>query len=68
MLLIVCLECLACDGENVAHRANYLHLLARGKAKKLSLVACMRKLLTILNTLLTNDVLWSNEKIAPGPA
>ena len=68
MLLIVCLECLASGGENVVHRANYLPLLARGKAKKLSLVACMRKLLTILNTLLTNDVLWSNEKVAPGPA
>jgi transposase len=49
-------------------RAHYLHLLARGKAKKLALVACMRKLLTILNTLLKNDVLWSNERSAPGSA
>ncbi len=49
-------------------RAHYLHLVARGKAKKLALVACMRKLLTILNTLLKNDVLWSNEKSARGQA
>jgi transposase len=47
-------------------RAHYLHLLAKGKAKKVALVACMRKLLTILNTLIKNDVLWSNEKSAPG--
>lgn len=53
-----------CRNERI--RAHYQHLLARGKAKKLALVACMRKLLTILNTLIKNDVLWSNEKIVPG--
>lgn len=52
--------------RNEKIRAHYQQLLARGKAKKLALVACMRKLLTILNTLLKNDVLWSNEKIVPG--
>jgi len=59
---------LAATRFNAKIRAHYLHLLAKGKAKKLALVACMRKLLTILNTLIKNDVLWSNEKSAPGPA
>jgi len=38
----------------------YRHLLASGKAKKVAIVACMRKFLTILNTLIKKDVLWSN--------
>jgi len=32
-------------------RAFYQRLLARGKAPKVAMVACMRKLLTILNAL-----------------
>ena len=32
-------------------KGYYQHLLAKGKQKKVALVACMRKLLTILNTL-----------------
>lgn len=43
-------------------KSMYQHLLARGKAKKVAIVACMRKFLTILNTLIKNNVLWSNEK------
>lgn len=36
----------------------YQGLLARGKEKKVALVAAMRKLLTILNTLIKKDELW----------
>ena len=39
-------------------KAFYVRLLANGKPKKLALVAAMRKLLTILNTLIRNDELW----------
>jgi transposase len=39
-------------------RAIYLRLLAANKPKKLALVAAMRKLLTILNTLVKRDELW----------
>ena len=38
----------------------YKHLLAKGKAKKVALVACMRKLLTILNTLVKKNELWKD--------
>ena len=47
---------------NARIKAYYQHLLSNGKAKKVALVACMRKLLTILNVLVKNDVLWSDEK------
>ena len=46
-------------------KAYYQHLLTKGKAKKVAIVACMRKLLTILNTLIKNNVLWTNEKSVP---
>ena len=36
----------------------YQRLLAAGKAKKVALVACMRKLLTILNAMVKNNSTW----------
>jgi transposase len=39
-------------------RAFYIRLLAKGKPKKLALVVAMRKLLTILNTLIKTDEHW----------
>jgi transposase len=47
---------------NAYIRAYYQQLLARGKAKKTALVACMRKLIVILNTMLKNHQPW-NPKI-----
>jgi transposase len=37
----------------------YEHLLAAGKAKKLAIVACMRKLLTMLNAMLRDMQAWN---------
>ncbi len=45
--------------HNPLLRALYRRLLERGKAKKVALVACMRKLLTILNAMLKNHTCWS---------
>ena len=36
----------------------YQRLLAAGKAKKVALVACMRKLLTILNAMVKDSSPW----------
>ncbi|WWX24705.1 transposase [Candidatus Dehalogenimonas loeffleri] len=36
----------------------YYHLLSHGKAKKLALVACMRRLLTILNAIIKHRTEW----------
>lgn len=50
--------------HNPPIKAFYRRLLASGKPKKLALVAAMRKLLTILNTLIKRDQLW----VDPEPA
>ena len=47
---------------------HYKQLLSRGKLKKVAIVACMRKFLTILNTLVKTDQLWCDNKNAPGVA
>ena len=44
-------------------KATYERLVAAGKPKKVALVACMRKQLTILNIMMKNGTHWS-EKIA----
>lgn len=44
---------------NPVLRAFYQQLLGRGKPKKVALVACMRKLLTILNSILRHEQPWS---------
>ena len=41
----------------------YQRLLAKGKPKKLALVAAMRKLLTIINSLIKRDELWSDPQV-----
>jgi transposase len=46
---------------NPVIRALYQRLLRAGKAKKLALVACMRKLLTILNAMAKNNERWRAE-------
>lgn len=45
--------------RNPLLRDLYLRLLANGKAKKVALVACMRKLLTILNAMAASSTAWN---------
>jgi len=47
--------------RNATIRIFYLRLVAAGKPKKLALVACMRKLLTILNVMVRTEQRWSAE-------
>ncbi len=49
---------------NPVIRAFYQRLCAAGKAKKVALTACMRKLLTILNAMLKHRTPWRTE-LAP---
>lgn len=44
---------------NPAIRAFYQRLVAKGKLKKVALVACMRKLLTILNAMMKHRTPWT---------
>jgi transposase len=49
---------LAATRFNPRIKSQYQRLLAAGKRKKVALVACMRKLLTILNAVLRNAAPW----------
>lgn len=55
---------LAATKHNSVIRAFYRRLLAAGKPKKLALIACMRKLLTILNTMVRTQQRWSADHIS----
>jgi transposase len=44
--------------KNPVIRAFYQRLSQAGKAKKLALTACMRKLLTILNAMVKSGTPW----------
>ena len=52
---------LVASRHNPAIRRFYAHLIEQGKAPKLALTACMRKLLVILNTMVKNKTLWNPE-------
>lgn len=45
--------------HNPVIRAFYERLVAAGKPKKVAIVACMRKLLTILNAMLRDQTAWN---------
>jgi transposase len=49
---------------NAAIKTFYQRLLAKGKPKKVALTAAMRKLLTIVNTLIRSDQLWRESATA----
>jgi transposase len=44
-------------------RAYYQQLLARGKQKKVAMIACMRKLLTCLNAMLKTNQPWRHDQV-----
>ena len=57
---ILYMATLAATRHNAVLRAHYARLVAAGKPAKVALVACMRKLLTILNALLRDGVRWTD--------
>ncbi|MBV8592968.1 MAG: IS110 family transposase [Caulobacteraceae bacterium] len=58
----------AATQHNPVLRDYYAHLLATGKVEKVALVACMRKLLGILNTMMARHETWSPRQSAPAVA
>lgn len=50
---------------NPVIRSFYQRLLHAGKSKKLALTACMRKLITILNSMVKNHTLWGENLPTP---
>lgn len=55
---VLYMAALVAKNHNPVIRPFYERLLARGKPKKLALVAAMRKLLTILNDMVRNQQVW----------
>lgn len=49
----------AATQHNPVLKAYYQRLVARGKPAKVAIVACMRKLIVILNTMLARDQTWN---------
>jgi transposase len=56
---VLYMAALVATKRNTVIREFYERLLTAGKPKKLALVACMRKLLTILNTMARTEQHWS---------
>jgi transposase len=61
---------MACLGaatrHNPALKAFYRHLIAKGKKAKVALVACMRKLIVILNIMIARGEKWDASRYAAG--
>ena len=55
---VVYMAALVATRRHLILREFYRRLVAAGKPKKLALVACMRKLLTILNTMARTNTAW----------
>ncbi len=58
MRAVLYMSALVATRHNPVIREFYERLLAAGKAKKVALTACMRKLLTILNAMAKNQQRW----------
>ena len=54
----------AATQNNPVLRAFYNRLVAKGKAPKVALTACMRKLIVILNTLIARRQKWDASRYA----
>ena len=54
----------AATQNNPVLKAYYQHLLAKGKEPKVALVACMRKLIVILNTMIARRQKWDSSRDA----
>lgn len=61
---VLYMAALVASKRNAVIRAFYLRLVAAGKPKKLALVACMRKLLTILNVMVRTAQPWAIQSAA----
>ena len=55
---VLYMAALVATKHNPVMKAFYESLLARGKVKKVALVACMRKLLTIMNGIVRYNEPW----------
>ena len=50
-----------CDPPQPNHQAFDAHLKSKGKESKVAIVACNRKLVTILNLLVKSNPMWQTK-------
>ncbi len=62
---VLYMSALVATRHNAVIASFYQRLLARGKEKKLALVAAMRKLLTILNDMVRRGTAWRSTESSP---
>ena len=49
--------------SNPVFKVTYQRLLAAGKPKKVAIIACIRKMIVILNSMLRDGVMWEAPKV-----
>ena len=49
--------------SNRKFKTIYTRMVEAGKPKKVALVACMRRLMVILNTMVKNDTAWDEKLV-----
>ena len=49
--------------SNPVFKETYQRLVAAGKPKKVAIIACIRKMIVILNSMLRDGVLWESPKV-----
>ena len=59
---VVYMATMAAIKYNPVIKVFHSRLIAAGKPKKVAIVACMRKLLTILNAMLRDQAMWDAAK------
>ena len=64
---VVYMATLAAIQHNPVIKVFHSRLIAAGKPKKVAIVACMRKLLTILNAMLRDQALWNAARHVQSP-
>ncbi|CDT77003.1 transposase (fragment) [Vibrio coralliirubri] len=52
MVMMAAMQC------NTLFKATYARLLAAGKPKKVAIIACDRKMVVTLNSMLRDDAMW----------
>ena len=62
MRAVVYMAALVAIQHNPVIKVFHSRLIAAGKPKKVAIVACMRKLLTILNAMLRDQASWNAAK------
>ena len=65
MRAVLYMGALVASRRNPVLREFYQRLLEAGKPKKLALTACMRKLLTILNSMARTGAHWDPTIVTP---